>query len=343
VTHGAQAALVRDGVVRWTATRGVADVPSSIPVDDGTLFCLASLGKPLLAALTLSLVERDALTLDAPLETVLGELPGASAVTLRMLLTHTSGYPDLYEAPVLQSLVSHDASYDPDRPHTWEALRPGLAEPVAPGKRWEYSNTGYLVLTELLVRVLGGAEGLQRAWDAFVERGGIRPALSSRLLTFDRSSVEPGRLAHGYEQQDDGAFADAYAGVVATGVPTDLFGLPFGDGLFAGTAVGTALFLDALFVRRTLLAPATVDLMSEPTPQAAAADESVPDPRTYGMGTLKVDGLGGSWQGHQGRYAGFSTVGASHTATGTTLVVLTNTIADPVPAVTVWRALAEAL
>jgi CubicO group peptidase (beta-lactamase class C family) len=349
-TRGAQAALVRDGELAWVDSYGLADVEASTPVDDGTLFCLASLGKTLLAALTLHLVERGVLALDLPIADAAGDdIPGAGTVTLRMLLTHTAGYPNLYESPEVQALMppdpdaATDTAYDPDRPFTWEMLLPGILEPVEPGEHWAYSNTGYIVLSEVLSRVLGDAQGLSRAWTSFVGAAGDRYEPSSDVLTFERDTVDVSRLAHGYEQQDDGSFRDAYADHPATRVPTDLFGLPFGDGLFAGTATGVAVLLDALFVRDRMLTPQTLGEMTATTAAAAAADVPDPDLSTYGMGTFRMTEPGGVWQGHRGRYGGFSTLAGSRRATGETLVVLTNSLSEAIPVLEIWHELVATL
>jgi D-alanyl-D-alanine carboxypeptidase len=339
---GAQAALVRDGQLVWTGTYGLADRDAGTPVTDETVFCLASLGKTLVASLALRLVEEGRLDLEAPIASVAGDVPGSAVVTPRMLLTHTSGYPDLYDTPEVAALMPPDedepgsgSAYDPDRPFTWEMLAPGILEPVDPGARWEYSNAGYIVLTEVMSRILGGAEGITAAWTAVTQRVGTD--LTDDVLTMERSSVRTERLAHGYHERADGTLVDAYAGHPASGVPSDLFGLPFGDGLFAGTAVGVAAFLDALFVQRTVLDPETVDLMTTVTPQAATFDD--PELCTYGMGTFRTMAAGAVWHGHRGRYGGCSTLGAS--GAGSTLVVLTNCESEAPPVVPIWRAIAE--
>lgn len=347
-TRGAQAALVRNGSLEWVGSYGLAEVESATEVDNRTIFCLASLGKTLLAALALHLVESGDIALDTPLEEVVGDdIPGARIVTLRMVLSHTAGYPDLYESPEIRDLMppdpttGEDTGYDPDRPFTWEMLRPGIREPVDPGEHWEYSNTGYIVLCEVLTRVLGGPQGFSKAWWSFAGAAGEK--LTPDLLTFERSTLDISRLAHGYEQRADGSFIDAYAAHPARGVPADLFGFPFGDGLFAGTASGVALFLDALFARRRMLSLETLGAMTETTVAAAAADVSDPDLNTYGLGTCRMVAAGGVWQGHRGRYAGFSTMGGTHLETSTTLVVLTNSLTEAIPAVRVWRELAANL
>jgi hypothetical protein len=187
--------------------------------------------------------------------------------------------------------------------------------------------------------VLGGPDAVAAAWATLT--AAIGSDLPDDVLTMDRSRVRLDRLAHGYDQRGDGTLVDAYAAHPPVGVPTDLFGLPFGDGLFAGTAVGVATFLDSLFVRQIVLDPTTVDLMTTVTPQAAAVDH--PDMRTYAMGTFRMEAGGGTWQGHRGRYGGFATVGASDRAGRSTLAVLTNCMAEDPPVVPIWRALAETI
>ena len=348
---GAQAALVRAGGLVWAGSHGLAEISSDTPVTDETVFCLASLGKTLVAALVLHQVEEGLVDLDVPIGEVLGEVPGADEVTPRMLLTHTAGYPDIYESPELAPLFPLEGhveeggtAYDPDRRFTWEMLLPGFRDPVDPGRRWEYSNGGYILVTELLGRLLGGPAALAEAWAKLADRAGAG-RIRDDVLTMDRSRVRLDRLAHGYVEQPDGTLVDAYAAHPPAGVPTDLFGLPFGDGLFAGTAVGAAAFLDALFVRRTVLDPVSLDLMTTTTPQAAAAVGEVPDPAlaTYGMGTFSVDVDGSTWRGHRGTYGGFNVIAMSDAGRGETVAVLTNVMGPEPRAVPIWRALVGAL
>ena len=164
------------------------------------------------------------------------------------------------------------------------------------------------------------------------------------MLTPERSEAARRLLARGYVTEKGATYADAYAGHPATGIPTDLYGLPFGDGMFAGTALGVGRFLDGLFVRGAIVGVPTLEQMTETTAQAAADGPAEPGLDTYGLGTFRVpDPSGGVWQGHTGTYGGFSAVAATRRTDGLTLVVLTNGVTDDVqPARPIWRELAAA-
>jgi D-alanyl-D-alanine carboxypeptidase len=343
---GAQAVMMRDGDVLWSGAYGVADVETEAPVTDGTLFCLASVGKLLLATFTLERAERGLLDLDSPIASVLGEeIPGTEVVTTRMLLAHTAGYPDVYESPEVREMMPPEkpdevTGYDPDRPFTWSMLAPGFRTPVDPGEHWAYSNGGYIVLAEVLNRLLGGPAELMAAWVGFVGRV-ERHGLNGDVLTLERSESARVHLARGHFRRQGAPYADAYAAHPAAGIPTDLYGMPFGDGLFAGTALGAARFLDSLFVRGAILGVPTVEMMTRTSTQSAADGPTEPGLDTYGLGTFRVPGPSGVWQGHTGTYGGFSAVAATRRAEGLTLVVLTDGMTDDVqPARPIWQELA---
>jgi D-alanyl-D-alanine carboxypeptidase len=343
---GAQAVVMQDGAVLWTGAYGSADVQARTPVTDDTLFCLASVGKLLLAAFTLRRAEKGLLDVDTPVASAIGaEIPGTELVTVRMLLAHTGGYPEVYESPAIRRIMPPEkpgevTDYDPNRPFTWSMLAPGYQTPVTPGEHWAYSNGGYILLTEVLARLSGGPAELMAAWAEFVASvDGLDP--DDALLTPERSESARSRLARGYHRQQDAPYADAYGAHPAAGIPTDLYGLPFGDGLFAGTALGVARFLDGLFVRGAILAEPALEQMTETTTPAAADGPAEPGLDTYGLGTFAMPEPYGAWQGHTGTYGGFSAVAAARRTDGVTLVVLTNGMTDDVqPARQIWRELA---
>lgn len=329
---GVQAVAMRDGKVIWSANSGKAVSNPPSPVTDSTMFAYASFGKTILGTYVLHLVEKGALALDKPISAYVGKkVPGSDVVTLRMLLTHTAGYPDMYDDPETAPLFEGGAQYDPNRPYTFAMLAPGIRRPVDPGKRYDYSNTGLIVLAYVLSKVSGGNEALERDIRRFYQGIGE----TRDLLTGELSQDDFRRFAHGYSV-DRGTPVDYFTAYGATGIPTDLYGLPFGDGMFAGTALGAAKFLDALFVGNRLLRPDTVTAMITPSPQSLAAGEP------YGMTTEQAVVAERTWQGHPGAFGGFTSMGGTDLKRGVTLMVVTNRMGNKAVAGTIWKALAKA-
>ena len=148
---GASVVVVRNGSAILKRSYGLADVDSGIPVTSATNFRLASLSKAFTAASVLLLVADGALTLEDRASKHLPELPPhARDVTLRHLLTHTSGLWDYEEfVPDTQTRQVKDV----------DALRllASHAESLyfAPGSEWRYSNSGYALLALIVERASG--------------------------------------------------------------------------------------------------------------------------------------------------------------------------------------------
>jgi CubicO group peptidase (beta-lactamase class C family) len=140
---GMAVAVVADGRILLERGYGIADVASERRVTPETPFNIASVTKPFTAALVLMLVKEGRVKLDRAAGDYL-ELPtGYRGITVRELLTHTSG-------------IARDLRRRIDDDPDVEDYRARLAEsrPVArPGTKFEYSNTGYTVLGWLVERV----------------------------------------------------------------------------------------------------------------------------------------------------------------------------------------------
>ncbi|MDB4962656.1 MAG: Beta-lactamase [Myxococcales bacterium] len=145
---GVAVAVIRDGVAVHRAGYGIANLEHDVPVTPSTIFQSGSMGKQFTSALVMMLVEDGKLALDASIATYFPDAPaGFRAVTVRHLLTHTSGIPD----------YTTDA-FDFRADYTEDQLRAfAFAQTLefAPGTRWSYSNTGYALLGFLIRRVTG--------------------------------------------------------------------------------------------------------------------------------------------------------------------------------------------
>jgi CubicO group peptidase (beta-lactamase class C family) len=145
---GVAVAIVDHGDVVKAEGYGLANVENEVPVRPDTIFQSGSLGKQFTAATVMTLVEEGKIGLEDSIAKYFPEAPEAfHAIKVRHLLTHTSGIPDYTEGTVD---LKRDYAED-------ELVRMAFALKLefAPGARWNYSNTGYLVLGALVRRASG--------------------------------------------------------------------------------------------------------------------------------------------------------------------------------------------
>lgn len=147
---GASLLVVRDGEVLVRRSYGLADLDTRDAATPSTDYRLASVSKQFTAAAILLLVEQGRLSLDDRLRRWLPELPEADdAITLRQVLTHSSGLVD-YE-----DLMPADATGQISDQGVLELL---VREPrlyFAPGSQYRYSNSGYVLLGLVVERASG--------------------------------------------------------------------------------------------------------------------------------------------------------------------------------------------
>jgi len=253
------------GHLTWSA-RSPADRP------DSTLFDLASLTKAVATTTAaMILVDRGRLALDTPVVSYLPEFhgPGTSGITVRMLLTHTSGLRGDLPTPVLKALPDGAA-----------LLKAVLAEAprTPPGSRVVYSDLNFVLLGEIIRRVSG------EPLDQFVGREVLAPlGLSeTRYRPSPRlaSRTAPTGLWHGHP----------VAGVVNDPTAAKAGGVSGNAGLFS---TGDDLARFAQFLLRggtradgtALVAPGTLHLFTTRSPQADVG----PDHRALGWQAVPTD------------------------------------------------------
>ena len=138
------------GRLLHVGTYGLADVELNVPVMDSTLFEIGSISKQFASAAAMLLVQEGRLGLDDPIHKYLSYLPSEwLGVTVRQLLTHTSGIPDYEE---IGSYDQYSFRLTPE-----EIIRVAHSRPMdfPPGQGYYYSNTGYFLLSMIVERIEG--------------------------------------------------------------------------------------------------------------------------------------------------------------------------------------------
>ena len=145
---GLSVAVLRGQRVLFARGYGFANLEHRVRATDSTVYQSGSLGKQFTAALILQLADSGKLELDAPIRRYLPEGPPRwDSVTVRHLLTHTSGIPDYTD-----SVVNLRQDYTED---ALVRIIGGLPPLFSPGQRWSYSNSGYVLLGAIIRRASG--------------------------------------------------------------------------------------------------------------------------------------------------------------------------------------------
>jgi D-alanyl-D-alanine carboxypeptidase len=147
---GGLVAVASRGRIVHLRTYGMANVELSVPVTDSTVFEIGSISKQFVSAAVMMLVQDDRIRLDDPIQHYLSDLPSEwLGVTVRQLLTHTSGIPDYEE---IRTYDVYRFRLTPE-----EIVQIAHSRPMdfAPGTGWYYSNTGYFLLSMIVERIEG--------------------------------------------------------------------------------------------------------------------------------------------------------------------------------------------
>ena len=160
---GMQVVVVKGGQVVFSGAWGLANLQTPVPVTPDTVFSINSATKTFTGVEILRLVERGEVDLDAPVSTYLADLPEAwRPITVRQLLTHMSGLPDI---------ITRDGGYvGQDRTAAIAALA-DLPLRSVPGERFAYNQTNYLLLQWMIEQARGQSFEAVVAQDAFAPFG----------------------------------------------------------------------------------------------------------------------------------------------------------------------------
>jgi D-alanyl-D-alanine carboxypeptidase len=176
---GVSVAVVRDGQIVKTAACGLADLELGAPATPKTVFQIQSITKTFTSAAILLLADEEKLSLDDPIAKYLEGTPTSwTNITIRHLLTHTSGIKDFINEPTASLRI--DVSEE-------DVLRATAPRPLnfQSGKRYAYSNTNYHLLAMIIRKLTGKWYGDFLRERVFVPLGmtNTRPVSLSTLVT----------------------------------------------------------------------------------------------------------------------------------------------------------------
>jgi CubicO group peptidase (beta-lactamase class C family) len=294
--------LAKDGKVLYTAARGLADRNDAVPVRLDTKLNLGSMNKMFTAVVIAQLVEEGKLSFQDPVEKFLaGKVwtkADLSKVRIEHLLTHTSGLGSYFN-----ETWQHTARQFLRRVDDYKPLVAEETLAFEPGTRWQYSNTGFLLLGAVIEAVTG-----QDYFDVVRERVYARAGMPNSDC-YDIDLVVPS-LGVGYsrERTADGVRwrANTFEHVIRGG--------PAGGGY--STVEDLLAFSEALRHGR-LVSPAMLERLTSPKPEVGSPEYG------YGFG-VGLDALGRR-AGHTGGFSGISSVLDVYLDSGWTMAVLSNT------------------
>jgi D-alanyl-D-alanine carboxypeptidase len=300
---------------------GVADRSTGRPMPVDALMLAGSTGKTLFAAVALQLLDEGRLDLDARVASYIGDrpwlagLPNASEMTVRHLMTHTSGLVRYETTPAFTSALVRS----PDRewaPHEQLGFLAGTTPPFAAGKGWDYSDSNYILLGVVLERITGRPlyDEIRRRFLEPLALSGLVPSTSRRI---------PG-LVPGYAgARDPLGLPDE---VMRDGALVINPQFEWAGGGFATSAPGLARWGHELYRGRAISPAARVRMIDAAVP-ARLGPETL-----YGLGVIvrRATPAGVTW-GHSGFFPGYLSELVHVPATGTTIAIQVNSSAPRRP------------
>lgn len=292
----ASVAIVNDGMISLVRAYGLAQLDPSRPAQPSMRYAIGSISKQFTAAAVLFLVEEGKLSLDDPVARFFPDLTRASDITIRMLLSHTSGYSDYWPQDYVmvgmmqpttpQQIIDRWAKKDLD---------------FEPGTKWQYSNTNYVIAGQIVEKLSG------KPLIALLQERIFRPLEMKSVFDVDAAPL-PKTDAIGYYRHALGPLRPA---------PKEGRGWLTATGELSMTAEDLSRWNISL-INRSLLKPASYEEMFK---EVKTKDGSGTN---YGLGVYVNKRNGQLVISHGGEVSGFVAFSSVTPEARSAIVVLTN-------------------
>ncbi|WP_300754257.1 serine hydrolase [Janthinobacterium sp.] len=171
-----QVAVIQHGKLVELAAAGIANVENGVPATNESMFSINSCTKAFTGVAVMQLVEAGKLKLSDPISLYLDDLPPSwRALTIRQLMTHTSGLPNIIDEQ--ENLLGGD-----NEALSWSRVK-ALPFEFAPGERYRYNQTGYVLIGKIIEKLSG------ESFVHFVENHQFKPAGLTHTRFGDSSDV----------------------------------------------------------------------------------------------------------------------------------------------------------
>jgi D-alanyl-D-alanine carboxypeptidase len=289
-------AIVRDGKIAFEKAYGNARLAPLTPAKPEMRYSIGSISKQLLASTILLLVEDGKLSLDDRVSKYLPDLTRANDVTIRNLLTHTSGYQDYYPQDYLPQFMELPVTAS-------EIIDRWAKKPLDfdPGTRYQYSNTNFVIAG----RIVEMAAGMP--FFEFLSKRILQPLHMSTAIN----------LADQRMGAEDAAGYTRFALGPARPVKPEALGWLFAAGELAMTAHDLALW-DIALMDRKILSPASTELLTTPF----RLKNGTPLGYALGIGVANAEGHP-RWQ-HAGGVSGFVSLNTMWPDSKAAIIVFAN-------------------
>ncbi len=298
---GASIAIVEHGQVVYTRAYGKARLEPPTAAEPGMRYAVGSISKQFTAAAVLLLEQQGKLSIEDPVSKYMPELTRSGEVTIRMLLSHTSGYQDYWPEDYLMPSMRQPttAQYILD---TW-GKKPLDFDP---GTRWQYSNTNYVIAGRIVEQVS------HTPLMQFLQQNIFGPLRMNTVYDLDAARLGDTDV-EGYIRYALGPLRAA---------PREGQGWMFAAGELAMPAGELALW-DISLMHQSLLNPASYREMFTSVKLKDGTDSH------YGLGLFTMERSGHKAYEHSGEVSGFVSENIVFPEDEAAIAVLTNQDASP--------------
>ena len=191
--------IASEGKIIFNGVNGKRDFENNIPLSSSDIFELASISKQFTAMMIMMCKEKGLLSYDDLVEKYL-DLP-YKGITIRNLLTHTSGLPD-YQKIMDENWDKSKVAGNIEILEYLNIYKPEMI--FTPGEKYEYSNTGYVLLASIVEKVTGeDFVELSRKWI-------FEPLkMTNTSIRTNQEKKELNNLAYGHKKDSLGRFVNA--------------------------------------------------------------------------------------------------------------------------------------